>query len=433
MKSVRVLALNHTFNQDLDSLRRAAGDEVEFRTLELDLLHTEAMRVLPADIDDDYSAYSRTEYEPHRRRLATMLEGLFEDVFREREFDIFVSPSDVFYYLRPAKAILHRLGVPYFVAERETTISPHIMNEHVDLIGRWFPPIADHRTPCSRRLRDFWVQAGADPSTITVTGQPRFDFYRQPERWPARLPYGDDRPTVLFLSYEYNTYHPDGTSSGDVWEQQHHETEAGLWELARKGWRVLVKPHPQQARSDRVRLRGELGPLLGKSVFIVHHAADTRELIVGADVVVGFQTTALFEAMVAQKPIVYAGWRAKDGRAAEALIPFRQWGDALDIVDDPAQFVPTVERVHGRPYDERRIEAARGPIEENIGVCDGHAAERTLAAMRECLDRFRAGHTDDVRARRARLARMPPPVRLRRRTVYGYKRLRRRAGALLGR
>jgi hypothetical protein len=430
---VRVLALNHTFAQDLDSLRRAGGAAVDIRTLELDLVHTEAMRVLPADIDDDASFYSRPEYEPNRQRLAEVLEGLFADLFREREFDLFVTPSDVYYYLRPAPAILHRLGVPYFVAERETTVSPHIMQDNVELLGRWFPPIADHRTLCSRRLRDFWVQTGADPSSITVTGQPRFDFYRQPERWPQRLPYGQDARTVLFLSYDYNAYHPDGSVDSDVWAQQHHETETGLWELARRGWRVLVKPHPQQARRDRERLKHDLGPLFGKNVFFVHPNADTRELMVGSDVIVGFQTTALFEAMVAQKPIVYAGWSARDSRAAESLIQFRQWGEVVNVVEDPAQLVATVEHVYGQPWDEARIGAARGPIEENIGVCDGQASERTLAAMRECVERFRTEHTAEVRARRAGLSRKPPPVRLRRRTVYGYKRLRRRAGALLGR
>ena len=242
-----------------------------------------------------------------------VLRRLFESLFRERPFDLFVSPSDVFYYLRPAPEALRPLGVPYFVAERETTVSPHIMDQNIALIRRWFPPIARHRTLCSDRLRDFWVRAGAPAESVTVTGQPRFDFYRQPERWPRGLPYGEAGPTVLFLSSDYNAYHPEGETEADVWEKQHRETERGLSELARRGWRVLYKPHPQQQRRDGARVRHEAGDLLNEKIFILSPDTDTRELVVSSDVVAGFQTTALFEAMAARKPIVYAGWDASDG------------------------------------------------------------------------------------------------------------------------
>lgn len=430
---MRILVLNHTYAQDLDSLRYAAGDDVRFRELQLDLLHPEAMRVLPADIDDGPEMYSRPEYEPHRRALAGLLERLFEDLYREWAFDVFVSPSDVFTYLREAVPALHRLGVPFLVAERETTVSPHIMDANVELMSRYFPPIADHRTLCSERLREFWVRAGAPPERVTVTGQPRYDFYRQPERWPERLPWGsEDDPTVLFLSYDYNAYHPGGDTLPNVWEKQHRETEEGLWELARRGWRVLFKPHPQQAHRDDARWRAGAGDLLGKRVFLIPGLADTRELVVKSDVVVGFQTTTLFETMVARRPIVYAGWDA-GGRAAEGLIRYREWPDVLTVVDCAEDFVDAVEAARGVEWDEARVEAARGPVEENIGIADGRAGERTLATMRRVAEEFAADRPPEVRERRARLERMPPPVRLRRRSVYGYRRMRRRVGALLGR
>jgi hypothetical protein len=431
---VRALVLNHTYKQDLDSLRRAAPDDFEIRVVELDLVLTETLRVLPDDIDESVPAYSRPEYEPHRQRLAEVVQQLMEDLFREEEFDVFVTPSDVFYYLRPAPQALHRLGVPYFVSERETTVAPHVMAENIDVIKQWFPPIADHRTLCSERLKSFWVGAGAPDEAVTVTGQPRFDYYRQPERWPKELPYGDssDR-TVLFLSYNYSAYHLDGTADKDVWKQQHMETEQGLWELARRGWRVLFKPHPHQERSDSKRLKQELGALFGERVHFINSDADTRELIVSADVVVGFQTTALFEAMAARKPIVYAAWREDTWVQPELLLPFREWPDVVDIVRRQEDFVETVERIYGREWDEARTAAAEKPITENIGLTDGHASERTLAKIRAVAERFEAARTPAMNELRASLSKRPPPLRLRRRTVYGYKRLRRRAGALLGR
>ena len=72
-----------------------------------------------------------------------------------------------------------------------------------------------------------------------------------------------------------------------------------LLKLADSGeWQVLVKPHPQQdietVRQIRERLVGHV------CVSMVPAGADTRQLIVASDMIVGFQTTGLAEAMAAQ-------------------------------------------------------------------------------------------------------------------------------------
>ena len=41
---------------------------------------------------------------------------------------------------------------------------------------------------------------------------------------------------------------------------------------------------------------------------MVDPQADVRPLIVAADVTVGFQSTALLEAMLAGRPVLYTGW-----------------------------------------------------------------------------------------------------------------------------
>src|SRR5262249_36623418 len=151
----------------------------------------------------------------------------------------FVVPSDIFFYVRSSPDACHRLGVPFFVAQKETTIAEYTMVEFAEEVRRYAPPLHDHMTACSERHKDYSVRTGADPATITVTGHPRFDFYAKlPERPPGR--------TILFLSYHLGAYHRD-EGIRPVWQTLHDSTEAALHELAREGWRVLVKPHPQQA------------------------------------------------------------------------------------------------------------------------------------------------------------------------------------------
>ena len=47
-------------------------------------------------------------------------------------------------------------------------------------------------------------------------------------------------------------------------------------------------------------------------------------MIVDADVVVGFQSTALYEAVAAGRPVIYAAWGAEYERFRNGLIPFDQ-------------------------------------------------------------------------------------------------------------
>jgi hypothetical protein len=278
-------------------------------------------------------------------------------------------------------------------------------------------------TVCSERHRSFWLGAGADSERVTVTGQPRFDFYLQPARWPERLPYGKDGPILLFFSYHVDSYHPSEGAGRPVWARLHRETEERLWELARRGWRVLIKPHPQQDFSrERVRIKNEAGSLVDRRVFLVSPDEDARRLVVGSDVVVGFQTTALLESMIAGKPVVYTGWDPEADRLASDLIPFQEWGDEVEIVRRLDRLVPTVEAALGSRsigFGERR----RAIVGEFLGPLDGRASERTLAVLRRTVASFESSRDDVVRRRRAAVAARGLPLRRRaRRAIDGVRR-----------
>jgi hypothetical protein len=416
---VRLLVLNHYFDQDIESLRDAAGSHAELRVLSYAPIRAAALEIFPHEVATGLEAFARVDYAPYRRGFAIRLREILEELFNEWEFDAFVAPSDVFFYVRAAPEACHSLGVPFFVAQKETTISDYTMRVHAETVRRYSPPIADHMTVCSERHRAFWLRAGADPSRVTVTGQPRFDFYVQPSRWPESLPYGDHGPVVLFFSYQFDSYHPSEGAGEPVWARLHRETEQALWELAARGWRVLIKPHPQQDFSgERARIANEVGSLVGRRIFLVPPGADTRRLIVGSDVVVGFQTTALLESMLAGKPVVYTGWDQEAHRLSPDLIPFHEWIGEVDFVERKDQLVATVEAAleHG---STGAGEARRAIVEEFLGPVDGHASKRTLDLVRSSVESFESSWNDSVRGHRARVAARRPSLRRRARRVFG--------------
>jgi hypothetical protein len=420
---LRLLVLDHYFEQDIESLREAAGSRAELRVVPYSAIRAEALRIFPEEVGTGLEAFARPDYESYRRRFAGRLREMLEEFYSEWEFDAFVAPSDVFFYVRAAPEACHSLGVPFFVAQKETTISDYTMRVHSKTVRRYAPPIADHMTVCSDRHRSFWLRAGAAPERVTVTGQPRFDFYLQPARWPDRLPFGKDGPVLLFFSYHVDSYHPSEGAGQPVWARLHHETEERLWELASRGWRVLIKPHPQQDFSrERARIRDEVGSLVGRQVFLVSPDEDARRLIVGSDVVLGFQTTALLESMLAGKPVVYTGWDPEADRLASDLIPFHEWGDEVEIVRRLDRLVPTVEAALGSrsiEFGDRR----RAIVGEFLGPVDGRASERTLTVLQQTIASFESSRDEVVSRRRAALAARRLPLRRRaRRAIDGVRR-----------
>jgi hypothetical protein len=431
--AVRFLVLEHHFDQDIDALRWAAGDSLELDVMPYDVLRSEALRVLPEEVGTGLEAFTRPELERARRRYAAILQEILEDRFTSSPFDAIVVPSDTFFYVRSAPAAAHALGVPFLVAQKETTISEHTMREHAEQIRRFSPPLADRMTVCSERHKSFWVRAGGAQERIVVTGQPRFDFYSHPSAWPADVALGEDGHSVLFLSYAVDAYHP-GEGRGDpAWSALHTQTERGLHELARRGWRVLIKPHPQQPLETQREWRRNAGELWGRRVFVVDPQADVRPLIVAADVTIGFQSTALLEAMLAGRPVLYTGWDQTATALGGQLIPFQQWEKEITVIHRAEDLPGAVVAARGEKCQSDVLRSRREIAERYLGPLDGLAAERTVAALQGEAALWAARRGAPERELRERLVRRRAPLRIARRCRAWGRTARHRVGAILGR
>lgn len=378
---MRLLALNHFFAQDIQSLATSGYPGVEIRTIEYDQLRRLAMDILPPLATAGLGAMDDPRFLSEREEWASRLGSIINRAYDRWAFDALIAPSDLFFYVRDLPEVCHALGVTFGVVQKETTISPVTMEKDSRAIMKAAPPIADWMTCCSERNRSFWERCGWTGENITVTGQPRFDFYSQQERWPSRR---NIAPTVLFFSYDLFAYHPTSIDSKPLgaWDDLHRQTEGALWDLARRGWKVQIKPHPQQSRDARWERIGEaLRTLPRKSVEIIPSNADTRRLIVAADVVLGFQSTALIEAMTLGRPVIYTGWDPEANRLEDKLIPFPQWEGPVLVVRDSTALVRTVEGTRGTRMADADLQKAQGIIHESLGPVDGNASRRTLDSV----------------------------------------------------
>jgi hypothetical protein len=384
MERVRVLALDHYFDQDLRALE--AHPRLEVRRFPYQRLRGPALRILGSVVATGLDTYNRPDLEARRRRYAEWLFAEVRRMYLEQAFDVIILPSDTFFYVRSLPAAAHALGIPVVVVQKETTVSVGTMQVHSANMRAAAPFISDFMTVCSERHREFWLRAGADRSLIEVTGQPRFDLYAAPT---SRLP--TQRPRVLMLSYALDAYVPrvGKEPRPSTWKHLRDETEAVLLSRARSGMcEVMVKCHPQQnQRAEAARLAHEAGSAWRNGFSVAAIDADTRDLIIAADVVVGFQTTALYEAVAARKAAVYAAWGKEYERLRERLIPFEAAPDGCvrqaSSAESLVALLQDVNAVRGDACSEW--------YEQALGHIDGHATERVAARLAAIAAAWPAG------------------------------------------
>ena len=370
---MKILSFDHFFWQDLDELEYAMGTEHELVRISYLRWYKIARQCFPESAfvgienayDEKLSA-CWTKYRAH-------VEHEVDWVIAAYRPNLFVTPSDAFFYLRPFIEVFKARGIKTFVMQKETTISPMVMEKHSLVIGQFVPFMSDFMTVCSERHKQFWVQSGADPDLIRVTGQPRFDVYlREREEIDSK---SRDNRNLLYLSYDDVAYLPSdlGETFEGNWKKQREDTERVLREFSRV-WNVTVKMHPQQSAGEN---------WLGPNVRIADRLDDTRALIMASDVVVGFQTTSLYEAAVAGKPVIYAAWGSTFENVKESLIRF----DLLPEVVTRAESPDDLRTLLGAIANTTPIATRRGLkiIEDELGPVDGHATERVLELMAKYL------------------------------------------------
>lgn len=365
---MRIIAFDHFYSQDLDALEDALGSRDELVRIPYRRWHRMAEKCFPREA---FSGLERaflpdldSAWAKYRRLVAQEVKWLC----RSHQPELLLLPSDSFFYVRPFITEFRSRGVSTFVMQKETTISPMVMEEHSLQVGAHVPFMSDFMTVCSERHRQFWIRAGTDPSLIAVTGQPRFDVYARPSSNRD-----GSRKRLLYLSYDDSAYLPTdvGVAFDGSWRDLRLQTERAISELS-ADWAVTVKVHPQQARAETA---------LGSRVIHANRYADTRDLIRECDVVVGFQTTAIYEAAVCGKPVIYPAWGDTFDRVKSTLNSFETipglvlWARSSQELSDYLRQAPSEL--------PRASEAARAEALIHLGPVDGRASERTLEYMRK--------------------------------------------------
>jgi hypothetical protein len=390
---MKLLIINHNFQHDIESLCSVESGH-EIRVWSARRLGKLASSYFPKSVFSSMlgEEFSHSQFAKARKKYSIAARTILHNIYKSYQFDCIISPSDTVFYLRAWVDSAHELGMPFIVLQKETSISPYTMIEDAREIGRSLPFIGDLMLVCSDHHKQFWLNAGADGNKIIVTGQPRFDFYARPDKWMHRgqmvpSPLGN-RVTILFFSYDLGAYSRDGVLAA-TWLQLRSETEEILVNLAKQGFcNVIVKPHPQQQEIEKYseHLSTMSGDLWGNAVQLISGEVDARQLILAADAIVGFQTTALFEALAAGKFVIYTFWSDPVHKFVKDLLPFHEMQDTLTIASSPESLKKNLLSTLKITSLNNEVRQPTAEILRQLGPLDGHASERCLHLIGEYVN-----------------------------------------------
>lgn len=390
-KKKNILVVNHVFEQDIEALEKA-NTTFNFITISAFVLRNVGTLFFPPEVES-YTFFNSPSLDPIKKRYEKVIDRFIDRLIKKYTLSGIISPSDNFFYIRQLVLSAQKRQIPFIVVDKEGTICPAYFTHFARYIREKCPLLADSILVWSDRQKLFWEKTGVPKDRIYVTGQPRSDFWHQQDRWLSKEQLGipglrSTSKILLFFTYDPWAYTPDYMiEKGEMnWSRLRQETTRVIYAFAKKHPEidVIIKAHPQQL--DLKELQEDIDAQHTTSVHLVTGSTLSNQLIINADCIVGFQSTALIEAMLTKKPILYTFWGEARDKWSKDLIPFHETA-GVTVTASPDQLAESLEKaflIHELPKD---VEVARKVfVDEYFFSVDGQASRRTLDVLERLIN-----------------------------------------------
>ena len=368
-----------------------------------------AAAYLPPELDGNFYVSDDPKIIQAKRDYAAFLTSMWPYLSRLMPIDAVVSANFSYYAERELAGAMEALGVPFLALHKESLKSPGRMDFFADLYRSRRGPFTGRRILVYNEIERI-VQTTAEviaPDSVTICGMPRLDrmhSWRQNEANGAANDSG--RKQVLFFSFTKKTGLPqirrkshsgfanlaepmDDAVARLSWSQLFRDSHRAVYLLAqeRPDVDVVIKTKP------RPRDYGPVIALLGDPAtwpdnLRLVSKGDPFKLLVAAHAVSGFNTTGLFEAITAGKPIVVPHFaEALDPAYAPFIVDFEAAASyAASGEDLTAKLQASLEQpVQGAELSPLTLAL----LEKWTGNPDGKASDRVTQAVLSEIDASR--------------------------------------------
>jgi hypothetical protein len=354
----------------------------------------------------DHNNYLTDDPEAEKSKLA--YRRFLADLWRRYRaivpIDVALTGNFAYFTEREFATALEEAGTPFIALHKENVRPPRRVNEY------WFTLYQERRGKFTGRKvlvyndieRDLEIATGvAQREQVVVTGAPRLDRLHRWRREHGGKPDGAHKPTVLFFAFSRqdkltaiqrksaagvpgNMEDMKGEWGKLSWGRFCVDTHRAVVDLARMrpDMKVVVKSKGQSRKLNDIRqMLDDIKEPLPPNLEVIH-SGDPYDLIVQSDVVVGFNTTGLLEAIAAGKPVIVPFFgEAREESMRDMIIDL---GEAVEYAHSPAELTQMIcAHVDQRKEVPHELpEAARRTLRYWVGNEDGEAGRRVVKAGR---------------------------------------------------
>lgn len=381
-----VLVINHFFDQDIESLKLYEKDsDLRFIVVDPKRLFAPIISLFPMEIRRAQIPYTIDSQERNRSISRLISVCLFALLQKATDFKLIVTPSDLYYWLREFVGVSREKGVNTIVLDKEGIISPHYFEYHSKKIKNLFPPISDQFIVWSDRQKAFWRKVGVLDDKIEVIGQPRSDLLFKLEKSSLNVFESESNPLIVFFTYFTNAYIPPELEreKGLSWKDLRHSTHTQIRKLADKysNVNIVVKCHPQQLDSDEIKefFRGK------SNIKVLLGAKSSNQLLINADLVIGFQSTSMIESVLLGKPTIYTFYSKDVEEFQEGILPFHKY-NAFEVVRSERELYEKVSFYINNNFDYKPDKHARQELLNTyLKQVDGQVGKKVIKFLEEYI------------------------------------------------
>jgi len=380
---MNVLILNHHFNQDIHELEYFNSNMHTIKLISPNYFANQAKRLFPKEVfGADLKLFFKEQYNSNRRKYREIAFKLIYDIYKIYQFDLFIIPSDTFFYIRDVIDACEDINIPVVVIQKELGVSKYSLENHASQIFETFPVKCSWMTTCSEESKKFWIKAGGDGDKISVIGQPRFDYYfRNNSSDKLLLNVDIEKTKILFLSYDLDAYSEDRTAGKllEPWKKIHEDTLNSLLKIASCTNSIIyIKPHPQYYGNTLSlffeRIKDQ------KNIVLLQGNIDTRKLLKESDIIIGFQTTTILEAMIIGQKVIYTYWTDDVKILKDKLLPYHEMNTCLTIADSALSLeellLNSSNIIGGDDISDEQLAERKRYFSDFFGPIDGRSSQR---------------------------------------------------------
>jgi hypothetical protein len=386
----------------IEDVLASLGRDPRFR---LFALRREASKALarpffPATVDDNTYGTGDPAIETGKPKLRAFLADTWRLANAELGIDACVTGNFSYYAEQELAAAMEAAGTAFVALHKENLKTPGLEPLYEAIYRTRKGPFLGRAISTYNEIeRGIQARAGTFPAErIHVVGMPRLDHIHAWRRAHAGQDTSSDpRPTVLFMSFNEKTGSPYiGRKTAEGQESLAPELEAVRWtelvrqvhgavaELARRhaDLRVIIKTkdHAWAMGALRRGLGDDFRPPANLEIVT---GGDPFALITACDVLCGFNSTSLFEALAAAKPIVVPHFaEAADSRFAPYVVDL---GDAAARSDSPEAMIDALAAIARRRASQsvpaELDDAAKAMLQHWVGNPDGQSGARVCGLL----------------------------------------------------